>query len=535
MSRLLGFAAAMLAAAGIVAPGVQAATTVQVLGAGSSAMFDTMGFAAWFNLAGSGAQHYTAQGSCPTLGFCAAIHDLRSSGIPVQRGSLWVVWSADESRVWAYLGADSVAGIRAFFATPRAALKIDPSLQTTQGRNLIPVSLWGRDAAALPSAVYNALNNAAFTTAFSDVRPEDAKAAQNRACGPLNTSNYDGLGYCSSKNQAIGTPIRSSFSSAQATPVVFNLAGADPISGLQIHPYTAINVGASPIIFFGNRTPGSSLATITTHDLSLANVQALFTQGEDCDASLLGGSGGITIVQNEPLSGAMVTAEFTNFRLTVNGFTFSQEFGVNPAESGGNPLNLPCGPGRRTRAIGTSEMVNTAVPNTPGALGYAVYTASNFSRLVNNPNFLYFTLEGVDPICPAYGNGEINPFCGVPPHPHRNDNLRNGTYPSWTMLRVVTDTAGPNLINTQALVTVAQNSVDCTTGDFVPAVAVSNNMPGCNVGPDPGLTLYRSHYSNPQFPSIPNNGLSGQKESGSDVGGCIENVGPAPGILNCRQ
>jgi hypothetical protein len=100
----------------------------------------------------------------------------------------------------------------------------------------------------------------------------------------------------------------------------------------------------------------------------------------------------------------------------------------------------------------------------------------------------------------------------------------------------LTDTrALANFINTRALVTATQNSVDCTTGDFVPVVAVSNNLPGCTVGPDPGLNLYRSHYSNPLASSTPNNGLSGQIESGSDAGGCIEKTGPAPGVLNCRQ
>ncbi len=530
MSRLLGFAAAMLAAVGIVPSSGQAATTVQVLGAGSSAMFDTFAYSAWFDLAGPGAQHYTTRGSCPTLGFCAAIHDRRSGSIPRQSGSLWVVWSADESRVWAYIGADSVAGIRAFFAAPRATLQIDPSLETKPGLGLIPASLWGQDATALPSAVYSALNNAPFTTAFSDVRPEDAKAAQVRACSPLDPNNYSGLGYCASAGQAVGTPIHSAYSAAESTPVAFNLSGADPISGLPVRSYTAIDIGASPIVFFGNRTPGSSLASITTHDLSLANVQALFAQG-DCDAQLLGGRGGITIVQNEPLSGAMITSEFTNFRLEANNFTSTQEFGVNPSATGGNPLNLPCGSsGRRTRAIGALEMVNTAILKTPDALGYALYSSGNFSRIANNPNFHYFTLEGVDPFCPSYGNGEIYQ-CGVVPHPHF-PNILNGTYRSWAMLRAVTDTGGTNLANTSALVTATQNSVDCTTGDFVPAVPVSNNIQGCTVGPDPGLALYRSHYGNLD---VPNNGLSGERESGRDAGGCIENIGPAPGVLNCRQ
>jgi hypothetical protein len=535
MPRVLGFAAAVVAAAGIVVPGVQAATTVMVLGVGSSAMFDTMAFGAWFNLAGAAAHHhYTTKGHCPALGSCAVIHDLRSGAIPNQAGSLWVVWSANESEVWAYLGADSVVGMRAFFASPRATLQVDPSLMSTPGQNLVPTSQWGNDASELPVEVFNALNNAVFTTVFSDARPEDAKAAQVRACSPLNTDGNSGLGYCSNPAEAIGTSILSAYSTSEVTPVAFNLFGTDPITHAAVPAYRAIEIGATPIVFFGNRTPGSSLATITTHDLSLTNVQRLFAQ-EDCDAHVLGGHGGITIVQNEPLSGGMLTAEFTNFRLSANNFTVTQEFGVNPATASGNPLNQPCGPGSRKRAIGTSEMVNTAILNTPGAMGYALYSAGNFSSLANNPNFLYFTLGGADPICTSYTSGDVE--CGVIPRPHPPLlHLRDGSYRSWAMLRAVTDAAGVHLANTQALVTATQNSVDCTTGDFVPVVPVANHFPGCTQAPDPGLTLYRSHYSNPQYPSLANNGLHGAIDSGSEVGGCIESIPPlGPGILGCRQ
>jgi hypothetical protein len=53
------------------------------------------------------------------------------------------------------------------------------------------------------------------------------------------------------------------------------------------------------------------------------------------------------------------------------------------------------------------------------------------------------------------------------------------------------------------------------------------------VGGDPGLKYYRSHYLQSTY--APNNGLSGEKESGGDVGGCIEAIGAAPGILSCHQ
>jgi hypothetical protein len=53
------------------------------------------------------------------------------------------------------------------------------------------------------------------------------------------------------------------------------------------------------------------------------------------------------------------------------------------------------------------------------------------------------------------------------------------------------------------------------------------------VGTDPGLKYYRSHYL--QSGVAPNNGLSGQTEAGGDMGGCIEPVGPAPGVLSCHQ
>lgn len=113
----------------------------------------------------------------------------------------------------------------------------------------------GTDAAAIPAAVYTALNNAAITAAFTDIRPEDAKFANCRTLNQLNATTYAGLGYgtgttCST---LVGTQILSAFSTATANPVNFNIKGTDPFSGRPIKASTTIDVGAAPIVFIVNR------------------------------------------------------------------------------------------------------------------------------------------------------------------------------------------------------------------------------------------------------------------------------------------
>ncbi|MBV9301457.1 MAG: hypothetical protein JOY62_13645 [Acidobacteriaceae bacterium] len=525
----LVFASALAALA--VTP-LASATTVEVLGAGSSAMWQTAAIGAWKQLAGSGAQHYTVKGKCPSTGStnCAQLHDLRSASILPEGGNLWVVWSADQSKVWGYLSVDSVVGNRSFFASPRVQLQVSSLTESTAGQQLISSSLWGSDAAALPAAVYNAINNASVTTAFTDIRPEDAKFAQSRAVSPLDTSTYSGLGYGTSANQLIGTQIFSAFSKAVANPVAFNISGSDPFTGQPVKAYTTISVGASPIVFIINRTNSHGLGNGAVKNIELANVQDLYN-GTECNGVEFGSGAPnvpVKVILREPLSGTMNTTEFTNFRLrsTPNN---SQEVGVDPPAGGdNNPLNKPCnaGGGSRERAIGTGEVVNTAVLNTADSIGYAFFGYGNFSKIAGTPSYGYVTLNGVDPIQHSYTNGEL-PTCTAPcPVTPGSSfpNLRGGTYRSWSVLRVVTDSAGANLTNTQALVTAMQENINSTVPDWVPFAAV---------GGDPGLKLYRSHYT--QSGVAPNNGLGGQKESGGDVGGCIEHVGPPPGVLNCHQ
>jgi hypothetical protein len=581
--------AAALAAVIVSAPAANAAAVVKVLGAGSSAMWQTAATGAWNQLAGgpaAGAQWFTIKGTCTGTNNCAQIADSRNASIVPQSGNLWVVWNSKQTEVWAYISVDSVLGNRSFFAVPRTTLQLDPLLETgplnTANENLIvPALFQGQaQAALLPSAIYTALNNASITTAFTDIRPEDAHFANCRVMNQLNTSNYNGLGYgtgttCTTQ---VGTNILSAFSTAYAQPVNFNVTGTDPITHQAVKAYSTIDVGATPVVYIVNRTNVNGLGFGLTEsggvvtgglpavtDIELASLQKLFS-GAEADTNLFGVPGlansPINVVQREPMSGTMNTHEFTDIRCgggvtvgpCIEGTVIgqSQEKGVNPGASNqtcppvastptpgtcDNPLNLQATTGGwRYRAIGTGELVGTGVHNITDSVGYTFFGYGNVSKLTNstlNAPYGYLTLTGVDPIQSVYTNGEL-PYCtsslgaGICPASPGSTfpNVRNGSYRAWSMLRVVTDAVSvnrTNYTNTLNLVSAIQNNVNTTTPDFVPYKAV---------GSDPGMTYYRSHFKETQQLGTTNNGLCGAKEIGGDMGGYIVEVPncPAPAV-----
>jgi len=510
---------------------------VMVVGAGSSAEWQATAYAAWHDLAGHVAgHHYTIKGKC-TSGNCAQLKDQRSTSIPLEGGNLWVVWNATATQFWAYLSVDSVVGNRCFKAQPRCLLEIDAQTKSVKGQDLISTALWGADAPALPAAVYAALNGHAINAGFSDIRPEDAKFAECRVTSAL-TSTRTGLGYGSSCTQLIGSPIISALSSPPTTanPSNFNLSGRDPFTGQAIPVSTTIPVGASPIIFVANRTNASGLGSaavknVTVTTTGTGTAQLLFEDEAACNATTLGGGNfPVTVLLREPMSGTMNTTEFTNFRLVGSGLgADSQEESVVPP--GNNPLNQACatGGGKRMRGIGTGEIVG-GIASIRDSIGYVFFSFGNVSKIAGATGAgKYLTLNGVDPITTTYSNG-ILPTCTAPcPKAAGTSfpNVRKGTYRSWSLLRVVTDASGANFTAVSTLVTNAQNDVNGTVPDFIPYKTTN--------GSDPGFSkeLYRSHYL--QSGVAPRNGLSGQTEAGGDVGGCIEHVVPAPGVLNCRQ
>src|SRR5580704_3813885 len=268
----------LLAWALVIAPAANAVVVevVKVIAAGSSAQWqvDAIAAANASTLGGAKSHHYTIKGECPDTSNCGQIFDVRPGVNHAEGGNLWVVWNDAQAEVWAYLSVDSVVGMRDFFSNPRATLQIDSGTLTAgSAQNLISFALFKYgdtgtcglngateatcDAPALPTAIYNALNNQSITAGITDVRPEDAKFAQVRINTAL-SANLSGLGYTGTP---AGIPVGSAFSSSTATPIIFNITGTDPVTGNSIPPYTVFDVGASPITIIDNRTDANGLGS----------------------------------------------------------------------------------------------------------------------------------------------------------------------------------------------------------------------------------------------------------------------------------
>jgi hypothetical protein len=280
-------------------------------------------------------------------------------------------------------------------------------------------------------------------------------------------------------------------------------------------------------------------------------------------------------ILREPLSGTMNTFEFSFMVQNLQGSTangyFSQEsifnppfivpssFGAIPPATN-NPLNGACPggsqyaspiQGKRMRAIGTGEMVGTAVHNTQDAIGYTFFGYGNVSSIAGSPSYGYLTYQTVDPINPtgsyttAFHSGNLNyngggqlPTCTAPCPiaPGASfPNIRNGAYRNWSLLRAVADAGSVALTNLQNLATVEANQINSTQPDFLPFNPASDG--------DPGFIGYRSHFSpsmagTPAFnynaSNTPNNGITNPAlEAGGDVGGCLD-FKTDPNLLNCR-
>ncbi len=367
-----------------------------------------------------------------------------------------------------------------------------------------------------------------------------------------------------------GTPIKSGYpgSTGQANVLSFNIKGTDPISGTSIPAYTVVNLGASPLTFIFERSNGqlAQLANATPAQLAQA------FSGANCDADAFGLSpAGINLFQNEPIAGTSVLAEGTVFRRatvytgTGGGAVLGPSLEANVGSN--NPLagqpgtcNSSNGLGARYRAIGASEEVK-AVLNSGSkfggidGIGYAVFSYGNVSTIANNASYGYITVNGVDPLFASYGPqastgsgydpgqppNAANPTAPAGTIPGAADlpascsnafpcpesdiwagglsfpNLRNGTYPLWAVLNLVSN--GTPLTAAKNLAKIAQEFVVSSVPDFVPFAKTTAG--GVS---DPGLLLVDSHYQQYDgagnlIGAAPVN--SGTSEAGGDVGGTV--------------
>lgn len=556
---------------------------LQFLGAGSSAVFQTLGVAAFNDLCiphGTAAHchHYTIKGKTAGGSNFAQIIDGRGAGaIAPEGGTLFVVWddSTSPATIWAYLSVDTIVGNRAFFAVPRAQLQVDSSVTSTAGANLIAAVLFDdgngnpvSDDPSLPSAILSAVQTT-FTAAGSDIRPEDAKLGTNRALANYDALKGVGLGY----NQAtanctpnatfpnlIGCAIVSSIAGGgSAHPVQYNITGKDPFNTtLAVPKYSVINVGAFPGIVVFNGSDAAGLGSLdgsgnplfkNINHFTLASLlNGSIGRAGDLDLGLAGNATAVTTWLREPLSGTMNTFEFSIPRTVTMQSKLpkiaSQEAGVDMSLANTNPLNL-AGPGGsvRARGIGTGEVTNGVkgvggVLNTADSVAYTFFSYGNVSKFTAASNVRYVTVDGVDPINALYGPytfqgtpygpGQL-PICnapcgdgtaGGPAAGTSFPNVRNGSYKIWTIVRIITDAATTaNAKNAQALVTAAQAEVNHKVPDFVPFVCTT----AAKCTGEPGLKVFRSHYTITGVAAKASNGNgSGEAaEAGGDIDGGV--------------
>lgn len=530
------------------------AQTVAFVGIGSSALFLEMGQAA--ALAPSiGAPCTWTKGS----GTVSALDTRAGVGL-TENGQAWVAWQpgtgtcaapAGTYKIYSYLQTDSTVGNRCIFASPACTFTFPSTTVGTAGSNLLSPVV---DVTALPASIQAALSGTTFNVAGTDIRPEDAKFATIRAltdCGvPVNGvtgSQYLGMGYATASGSHIGNAIKGSTlgGGSSFNVVDFNLTGTDPISGNAVSSFNVYDVGAVPILVFVNPGDingfGSILVQNITRGVLAGYLDGTYGRASDLINQTYNASSGAsavatTVFVREPLSGTYNVMEYAvpnNSQLQT-----SQEVGINSPVAidplsrncsgtvvSQNPLQdtvLRAGAGTsgRYRAIGTGNSV-AAVLSHVDSLGYAFWGTGNFKNSTAL-NAKYLTVDGVDPIqqvwtdglVPTAGNGLLGNVSFA--------NVKNGSYPIWSKLRIAALPAGQ--AGASALATAAQSYVSPQQPDFVPV-----NQ----------LLVVRSHFAPPynaasafsgSFPSsgtnVPANGTNGcnagtTPEAGGDVGGLV--------------
>jgi ABC-type phosphate transport system substrate-binding protein len=530
------------------------AQTLQLAAAGSSAL--------WLELGQASA---TTAGCNWTAGSgVIELQDTRVSTDNTDSAKPWVTWTpgtvggntcaapGTDSVVNIYLNTDSVVGNRCFFASPRCTIVVNGTPGTGAG------SLVGFTDTNLPASVISAINGKPVNVAATDIRPEDAAFAMMRAltaCGtPVTTgSQYLGLGYQGSgANPEIGNDIEEAPLSGSGAfhAFGFNLTGTDPISGATLPgTYTVTPVGAVPIVVFVNPSNEAGFGSLLVSNIDRATLAGYLdgTYGRTSDLALQTAAGisGSTVFVREPLSGTYNTMEYAipnslelrtsqdvglaAFNANTAGASFppyhcaSGAFNLNPlvetAASLGRKFsgNTNTNAGRY-RAIGTGDEV-AAVLNNADSLGYSFWSAANFKNATAQTG-KYLTVDGVDPIQETWSDGLIPTSSNELLSNVTLSHVKDGTYPIWSLLRLVSDQSGTGYSAASALVSSAAKFLSSTQPDFVPVAQ---------------LQIVRSHFAPPNvtFPCFgtgsatgqPANGVGSVAECGGDVGGLVYSVG----------
>jgi len=536
------------------------------IGVGSSAQFNTYALAMGQpGAAASGANPYcgsnywTYNGTLGTNGI--EVVDPRSGTIPHEIGKAIVVWDSNaanavsgEGIVCVLVSLDSTVGTRLFFAN--ATIQLNSASGAASQTNTVPFMTAGTTLNANVAAWLQ--TGPTVTAALTDIRPEDSAFATVRALtSPAGTQvpNYyfTGQGY---GNAPKGAVIYSSQSGASMQTVQFAIDSrdTDPWTGSAPRNYSVTNIGAAPVMVIRNNTQTGSghlgnanyvdfnrfgLAQAITGNYTHIRQLSHQASGTETDVAL-------HVFIREPLSGTFNVMEYCIaldqelYPYPTAWINFGQESGVNPAlhtncttgpcsSENGNPYyHIFSNGGYRGRVIGTGEMIST-VNSTADSLGYAFWGYGNFS---NKTSVSYSTVDSVDPLF-SYPTARTDGLatylmpqctslpCGTLTFP----NIANGTYPIWTIYRLVYDPAsntGNNLNMVTGLINYVQDTAGYSAFDFLSTVNPSTG--------NPNLFVFRSHYAQVDMlngdAQYPNNGIvpSGNSEKGGDVGGAVLTV-----------
>jgi len=540
--------------------GLSARSNAQTLkGLGSSAMYLELGEAAGAADASGSMECVWSKGS----GTVSAVDT--GASVP-DNGQVWAAWAPGSSSdcttvntsmpIYAYLQTDSVVGDRCL----SNAINLGSCTITnfpTSGSATTPAGLVLGSVAAestLISDVANALNSSAVNFAGTDIRPEDAYFAITRAltsCGTAITqytggsgspTQYLGLGYTSG-----GTIVGNSNAGGSTFNVVsFTL----PADGFTVSP-----LGAVPVVVAVNSTDPAGTGFNSTAITNLnRSTLALYLDGsigstQDALTPALALPGGYTpepatVYVREPLSGTYNTMEY-NIPNNVELQT-SQDVGLNQipytpgTPSTGNQncngtvpawnsatVNMGTLAGNvKQRAIGTGNEL-AAVFGHNDTLGYSFWGVGNFKAAPTTAKYL--TVDGVDPIENTYGAIGTFPAGAIPtPTSGVGPSLANvtlahvadGTYPIWSLIRLVSDSSSP--------ITPAVQTLAADTQSYV-SFGLATSQP--DFIPYNSLAVERAHFATPGTSSGPvtlSNGVCGLTagrtsftEAGGDVGGMV--------------
>jgi hypothetical protein len=195
---------------------------------------------------------------------------------------------------------------------------------------------------------------------------------------------------------------------------------------------------------------------------------------------------------------------------------------------------------KRLRAIGTGEEVpgivnnntgqSTSASAAPNGIGYAFWSFGNFNPASTRGHYL--TVDGVDPLFdrPDDGNnasGAYNvPVCTTPPCSQviPFTHVQDGTYPLWSLLRMVTFKNAPAAVTNLVSTEISQSNTN-QLDEYQPLLDASGNLQ---------VFVFRAHFkqtNNPvngdnlaactSFSPVPAGCLV---DTGGDVGGSVITV-----------